>query len=195
MTSPDVVRALRPIARWLDRHGVEYRIGGSLASSVHGVARSTLDVDLVADLPLHLARTLASDLAEEYYADAFLIEDAIRRRASFNLVHLETMVKVDVFLLGRGTYDREAFTRHERAALDVSSDGETFAVLTPEDIVLRKLLWYRQGGEISERQWNDVRGVLRVKGEGIDRRYLERWARELGIAELLDRALDESADS
>lgn len=195
MTAPDVIRALRPIARWLDQHAVEYRIGGSLASSVHGVARSTLDVDLVVDLPADLARTLASDLTGAYYADAFLIEDAVRRLGSFNLVHLETMVKVDVFVLGGDPYDREAFARSERAALDDSSQAETFAVLTPEDIVLRKLLWYRRGGEVSERQWSDVLGVLRVQGEGIDREYLGRWAEQLGIGELLERALGESAGS
>lgn len=188
MTAPEVVAALRPFVAWMDARGVPHRIGGSLASSVHGVARSTLDVDIVADLPGALARLLVLELGSEYYADEESIRDAVRLRSSFNLVHFATMVKVDVFLPKTGDYDRAAFQRFRREPLDEHSPQERFTIVTAEDIVLRKLLGYEAGGRVSERQWNDVRGVLSVQGEDLDRAYLDAWARWLGIAELLDRA-------
>ena len=192
MTPPEIAAALRPVVAWLDGHGVRYRIGGSLASSVHGVARSTLDVDLVADVPGELAGELAADLGGRYYVDEELVREAVRRRSSFNLVHLATMVKVDVFLPGDADYDRTAFERARLEPLLEAAPDERLPFSTPEDIVLRKLLWYRDGGEVSERQWADVRGVLQVQRGALDEAYLELWSSRLAIADLLARARSEA---
>jgi hypothetical protein len=194
MTAPEVVSALRPVVAWMDAHGVPHRIGGSLASSVHGVARSTLDVDLVVELPESLAPLLAAELSGDYYVDEDSIREAVRRRASFNLVHLATMVKVDVFIPKAADYDLVAFGRFRREPLDATRPEESFLIVTPEDIVLRKLLWYEAGGRVSERQWNDVRGVLSVQGEALDREYLDLWAGRLGLTELLAQVRAEAAE-
>jgi len=172
----------------LDTLDVPYLIGGSLASAIHGVARATVDTDLVADLRPEHAAPLAQALSDAFYVDVESIRDAIRRRSSFNVIHLETMFKVDVFARKRRPFDQAQFER--RTAQVVATDPERTAyVASPEDTVLTKLEWYRMGGEVSDRQWRDAVGVLKVQGERLDLAYLRRWAAALEVADLLEKAL------
>ena len=178
----------------LEALDVPYLIGGSLASAVHGVARATLDTDLVADLRLEHAEPLAQALRDAFYVDVEAIRDAIRRRSSFNVIHLETMFKVDVFARKWRPFDQAQFER--RTAQVIATDPERTAyVASPEDTVLTKLEWYRIGGEVSDRQWQDVLGVLKVQGERLDLVYLRRWAAALEVADLLEQALAQSGQS
>jgi hypothetical protein len=190
--SSDVVLALEPVVAALEGLGVAYRIGGFVASSALGVPRSTLDVDVVCALGGVHVDAFVRALSPEYYVDADMIRDAIARRASFNLIHLATMLKVDVFVRGAGDYDREVFARVTRRQLDEGT--REFDLTTAEDIVLRKLEWFRSGGGVSERHWTDVLGVIRVQSDALDREYLAKWAAALGLAELLERALREADD-
>jgi len=195
LTGPDVFEALSPVVRALERAGVDYLVGGSVASSTYGVARSTLDVDLVARLAERHVAGLAAALQGAYYLDEEAIRDAVRRHGSFNLIHLATAFKVDVFVLKAGGYDQEAFSRRRLDSLGGDDGGPTFFFATAEDVVLRKLAWYRLGGEVSERHWNDVLGVLRVQRDVLDRDYLNRWGGELKVAALLARAWAEAGAS
>lgn len=172
----------------LNRLDVPYLIGGSLASTVHGLVRTTQDADLVADLRPEQATPLVQALGDAFYASFEAIQAAIRQRSSFNLIHLETMFKIDVFVSKQRPFDQAQFER--RTIQVVAAEPEQTAyVASAEDTVLAKLEWYRLGGEVSERQWRDILGVLKVQGERLDRAYLQRWAVELGVADLLQQAL------
>ncbi|MDY7076966.1 MAG: hypothetical protein SXV54_08580 [Chloroflexota bacterium] len=172
----------------LEALDVPYLIGGSLASAVHGVARSTAGADLVADLRLEHAEPLAQALTGAFYVDAESIREAVQHSRSFNVIHLETMFKVDVFVRKRRPFDQSQFER--RINQVVATDPERTAyIASAEDTVVTKLEWYRMGGEVSDRQWRDVLGVLKVQGERLDLAYLRRWAAVLQIDDLLEQAL------
>ena len=182
--------ALLPVVEALIALEVPYYVGGSIASSVTGVARATLDADLVASLQSEHAEPLAALLLPYYYVDAEMIQSAVRHSSSFNMIHLATMFKIDIFVPQDTAFARENMRR--RVALDVPEIGRTLYVCAPEDIVLHKLLWYAAGSGVSDRQWYDLQGVLRLQAHGLDLAYLQRWAVALGVGELLHRALDEA---
>jgi hypothetical protein len=188
----DVLAAVEPVVDVLEALGVRYRIGGSVASSVLGVPRSTLDVDVACELRLVHAAAFAARLIDAYYVDEDMIRDAIQRQSCFNVIHLETMLKVDLFVRRDRPFEDVAFERVVRRSLDPAPSAREFDVTTPEDIVIHKLEWFRAGGEVSERQWRDAVGVLAIQRDVIDRSYLQHWAGELGLQELLARALAEA---
>ena len=188
MTESDVVAALRPVADALDALGVRYFLGGSIASSAHGIARASLDADVVAELEPQHVDALANRLSEAYYIPLDRLRSAVVARSSCNFIHLATMFKIDIFVSKGRAFDREAAARARAEAIDESPDAPRFPVASPEDTVLAKLEWFRLGGEISERQWWDVIGLLKVTRHA-DRDYLRRWAAVLDLADLLERAL------
>lgn len=178
------------VSRVLRELGVPHLVGGSLASSLHGIPRATQDVDLVADLKPGQVAALVEKLRPDFYVDHDMIIGAIATRGSFNLIHLKTIFKVDVFVLKDGKMAREEMRRRQHVQLS-EDPAETLPVATAEDVVLQKLHWYKLGNEISERQWLDVIGVLQIKGAELDRSYLEQTARAMGIEALLSRAIRE----
>lgn len=188
----DLLTALVPVIQALEALGVRYYIAGSVASSAHGMARASLDVDLVADLEAGQIEALVTRLQDAYYLDQTRVEVAVRTGRSFNLIHLETMFKVDIFIAGDRPFDREAMRRARREAMDEAADAPRLLVATAEDTVLAKLEWFRSGGEVSERQWADVIGILKMGLSAVDRTYLRRWAAMLRVGDLLDRALREA---
>jgi hypothetical protein len=192
MLDADGFAATLIVTRLLDAMDVPYVIGGSVASTVHGLIRTTVDVDLVADLRPDNVAPLIAALSDQFYVDEPTVREAIARRSSFNLIHLQSMVKVDVFLPGNRAFDRQQLAR--RIAQPVGPDpDETLWILTAEDVILAKLDWFRQGGEVSERQWRDVLGVVKLQGERLDLAYLRRWATALNVADLLEKALEDPA--
>jgi hypothetical protein len=169
---------------------IPYFIGGSLATAVHGVARATMDVDLIADMLLEHVEPFIHALGETFFADDEMIKTAILQRSSFNIIHKETMFKVDVFVGKKRPFDRSQFTR--RATYSLATNPERTAYFaSPEDNILTKLEWYQHGGGVSDRQWHDILSVIQIQGDRLDRPYLDHWAARLGVDALLERAFTE----
>jgi aminoglycoside-2''-adenylyltransferase len=187
-TYPEALKVLFRVLEVLDQIGAPYHLGGSYASAIHGIPRQTHDVDLVIDLDQKQAIELTRALSGEFYGDEEAAVRAVVERRSFNLVHLATGLKIDVFVKGRSAFDQVEFERSVPVLLGDESCREVL-VKSPEDILLRKMLWYRLGGEASDRQLDDIRGILRVQAEQLNRDYLIHWADRLSLRDLLDRLL------
>ena len=160
---PDPISIAVFVAELLDRVGVPYVIGGSFASSLHGEPRSTNDIDVVLDLRAEKIAALIDGLRDECYVDADAAREAVESGGSFNIVHIGTAVKIDAFIAGTDAFDRQRLARRQPIQIPISeSEDATVFVDTAENTIIRKLERFRRGGEVSERQWRDVLGILRV---------------------------------
>jgi hypothetical protein len=167
---------------------ISYRVVGSVASSAQGMIRATLDVDMVVVLESRHIPQLAARLKPHYHFDEELALEAITRGSSFNLIHIDTMIKIDVFVLGKRPYDKISFERERLETID----DLTLSFKTPEDVILGKLEWFVQTDKTSERQWRDVVGLLKVQGNLLGTEYMRQWAKELGVDDLLEQAFLEA---
>jgi hypothetical protein len=186
--SLDPVRITTKVTTVLEQLGVRYFISGSLASTLYGVVRTTMDSDVVADLKQQHIGDLVSSLENEFYIDEDMISAAVRQRSSFNIIHRDSFFKVDVIIPELRPYLNFQFTRAQRQVLSLEPEIQAM-VVSPEDIVLAKLEWYRMGGEVFERHWRDVVGILGVQAGLLDMSYLNRMAEELGVKDLIQKAL------
>jgi len=184
--------ALR-VAAAIEAAGGTYFVGGSVASSLHGDPRSTNDIDFVVSLPLGQVDTFIAALGTDFELDRDMLRDALRQARCANGFYLPVLTKIDLFGLGAEPFDEIEFAR--RASVTVGREGERLFVKSPEDSVLRKLLWYRDGGEVSEKQWRDIVSILRVNAGALDDSYLAEWAARLRCADLLVRARTAAAPS
>ena len=187
-----LAEALRRLLGAFERHQIRYMICGSAASGLYGHVRMTGDVDIVAAVGPEDIAPLVEELRSEFYIDADQIRWALEQGRSFNLVHLQSSFKFDIFPLTSDRYEQVQFERRRYAESSLPGAGQIqLAFAAPEDVILSKLRWYRQGGEVSELQWNDVLGVIAVQGDRLDLEHLHEWALYLHVADLLEQALAE----
>lgn len=179
------------VARMLEGLGIEYLVGGSFASSLHGHPRSTQDIDFVADLKPEHVTPLVAALHRRFYFDEPAIREAVSRGSSFNVIHLRTLFKVDVFVAGNDVATRRELMRRQAYTLDIDPP-EDIIVASPEDIIVQKLHWYRLGDHVSERQWLDALSVLEVRGSELDHDYMRDLATDMGVSDLLQRILTQA---
>jgi hypothetical protein len=170
---------------------IPYLIGGSFASTVYGHVRTTQDVDFVAAIELNHVDAFVRALKSSFYVDKVMIDNAITNRTSFNLIHLETMFKVDIFLPKNRKFDNQQLARRVKRVIDKDLGREVYFA-SPEDTILAKLEWYRLGGEESEIQWRDILGIIRQRLEQLDISYMKDTAGIMEVADLLQRSLEES---
>ena len=173
----DVRDFLARLVDALERTHVPYMLAGSVASTFHGTPRTTQDVDFVVDLDGNRLRDLLGGLQKDvYYFDEDAALDAVRRRAQFNIIDLDTGWKADLIVKKAAPFHREEFRRRMRGSVL----GVDVWIASAEDTILSKLDWARRGGG-SERQLGDVRGILLARSLDLDAGYIERWARDLGV--------------
>jgi hypothetical protein len=183
--------AFRYLIGLLDSLGIGYFIGGSVASSIHGTPRATMDVDVVAAISQEQVKRLVEGLRAEFYVDEDTVREALLRGRAFNIIHLVSAYKFDLFpLRGENEFEQQEFARRLTVRVaPFGGDPVPFHVATAEDTLLAKLDWFRQGGGTSEKQWNDMLGIVRTQGERLDKEHLRFWAKRLRLEEVLDRLL------
>ncbi|HUP50353.1 MAG TPA: hypothetical protein VNA04_16370 [Thermoanaerobaculia bacterium] len=190
MTPVDPLRVAAQIAAILEEAGIRYVIGGSLASSIHGEPRLSIDLDIMIEVSEEMVGGLVQRLRPDFYVQTEAVLDAVQRQSAFNIIHLESAMKVDLFV----AENDESVQRQLDRRIAVNAAGTSVYVYAPEDILVRKLRWFRLGGELSDLQWRDVLGILRISGERLDQSYLEEAATRFGVLDLLKRAREEAGE-
>jgi len=188
---PRDARALHELVDLLDRVGVRYSIGGSVAASYFGEPRSTMDVDLLVELSRDFIPGLVAALTPAFYADEASIREAVSGHRVFQALHLVTYTKFDLFVSGGTELDIDEMATRVLQPLGDGTD-RTVYVASPETIVLRKLDWFQRADGTSDRQWRDVLGVLKRQGSALAVDRMRALAARVGLSALLGRALDEA---
>ncbi len=181
--------AFRQVLDALDALHIRYLVCGSIASSVYGVPRATRDIDLVALIRSEHVDRLAAALSGDFYADSQLMQEAISHNRAFNVIHLASAYKFDIFPAADDAYVQAQFERRRLRRSSVEGEEVQFQVASAEDTILTKLVWYKSGGSVSEQQWRDVVSVVETQRSRLDLPYLRQWAAYLGVSDLTERAL------
>ncbi len=146
----DVFRLLLHIGDLLDRLGIRYAVGGSLASGIHGEIRATNDIDVLIEIPEDRIHALVAALRPTFDVWEDTVREAVKARRSFSALHIEWHVKVDFFPAGASPLDQHELARRLAVQLPAAPGTDVY-VASAEDIVLRKLEWYRRSGDVLER--------------------------------------------
>lgn len=188
---PEPIEVTIKVTRVFERLDIPYLIGGSLASTLYGMVRTTQDSDIIAEMRLEHVQPFVESLQNEFFIDEEMITESIQRNSSFNIIHRDTMFKVDVFIPRPRPFHQSQLARAQKQTFSLDSEvSANFS--SAEDTILSKLEWYRMGGEVSDRQWRDILGVLKTRAGDLELDYLRKWAKELKVSDLLERALKQA---
>jgi len=189
MSNGGDISILKQLTDILEALGISYAIGGSIASSIYGKVRFTADADISVFPFPEKKEKLCELLKNNFYISEQAVAEALNSRSSFNVIHLETAYKIDIFVLKGDDFEENIVSRSNKIRLSEDVEGD-FSVVSPEDIILIKLRWYNDSGCVSERQLRDVVGVLEVQDRSLDYQYLETWANNLGLSKVLKQAIE-----
>lgn len=185
------IQIIELVVNHLDTLKIPYYVGGGIASINYGEPRLTNDADLAIRItPFHIPQFVKA-LESDFVISADAVQDALTRKYAFNIIHIESAFKIDFYPV---TEDDEmssaAFTR--RQLVDIGA-GKIF-MASAEDVILAKLNWFRKGGEVSDKQWRDVLGILKVQGDKLDFEYLALKSKQFSLADLFERARDDAGN-
>lgn len=192
MSLQELFPTLRPVVDEFERLGIEYYIGGSVASSYYGEPRATLDIDLGAAINKSQVSELVAAWDRDFYVSEPAMRDAVQRGRCFNLVHLTSTYKVDVFVRGSDAFSASVLLRRRSKIIPMGDERPTFWFASPEDVILQKLVWFRKGGETSDRQWRDISLVWKYQCPTADAAYIAEWAATLNVLDLWERIRHEA---
>jgi hypothetical protein len=183
-----LTEAFQELMAVFDRLEIPFLIGGSVASGTHGLPRQTNDIDILADIKIESIPELVETLSPSFYIAEESVLNALRSGRPFNVIHLASSWKFDIFVAGDDPFAKSEIVRRKMADTTITGlENIEFPVATAEDTILAKLVWFRKGGEVSDRQWHDLLGIVRIQAGRLDIEYLKRWASVLGVADLLAR--------
>jgi hypothetical protein len=188
MENPFIV--MSEVVQLLEERGITYVLVGSLASSMHGKVRATVDIDLIADIKPAQVRPLLEELQNRFYVDEQAAQEAISEQRSFNAIPFDSIFKVDIVIPRPGDFAMQQLERRQLRKISPDNNQNVY-VATAEDMILAELRRSRTGGDVSETQWRDVMGMIGAANVELDLDYLRQWAKELGVSELLEKALAE----
>jgi len=188
--SDDLIDALVPVVEAFQKLRIRHYVCGSIASSFHGAPRTTMDVDVVAELSEDQISEFMSCFGDQFYLSEAAVRDAVRRRSCFNPIHLPSSFKVDVFISRERPFDVESMRRATLESLGESPSVQV-PIATAEDTIISKLECFRLTDESSERQWDDVSRLLKLLGNAADFTYLRRAAESVDVEDLLERLITE----
>lgn len=189
MSDPKNIMILEKLTDVLEKLGISYAIGGSMASSAYGTIRFTQDADITVEPFEKICSKFFDTIKDEFYVSKEAMLHALQNRSSFNIIHFATAFKIDIFIRSDNEFQKQMFLR--RRELRLGDTPKTVSFVSPEDIILLKLDWYMQSDCTSERQWTDVLGILKAQASAVDFEYLKTWANKLGLKELLARVISE----
>jgi hypothetical protein len=190
----DPLRVVRKVTDAFEALGIRYLVGGSLASSLHGIPRATQDIDVIAEITGQHIAALEKKLSTDFYFNAGMALEAVKQRSSFNIIDREQLFKADIFVLSPDELSAAEMDRRVRHRI-ADSDGGSIYVCSPEDIVAHKLYWFKLGEGVSDRQWNDAVNVIKIQGNRLDLDYCRKTCRARGVSELLEKALKEAGEA
>ncbi len=190
MNTSDPFSLLAKIVAIFDSTNIEYVLGGSLASSMVGEPRATMDIDMAAQINSEQLQAFYLAVKDDFYIPLAFAEEAVRSKSSFNIVSNQTSYKVDIFVLGKNRLDSNQLKRRIKATLP--GEATSIWVTSPEDQIVRKLSWFKLGGRVSDRQWRDVLSIISSQNDQLDYTYLNETAQSEGLSELLALALEEA---
>jgi hypothetical protein len=176
------LEVLKELARRLDATGIAYMITGSTATNFYAVPRMTRDIDIVVEMADRDVGKFIPAFQRDHYLEPQTVREAVQNKGMFNLIHDQFVIKIDFVVRKDTPYRRREFSRRKK----ISVDGQDLCVVAPEDLILSKLEWAKDSK--SEVQFGDVRNLLQSV-KGLDRRYLTRWAKHLGVNSLYRKAM------
>ena len=178
MNLPIEIQILKLVITKLEELNISYMLSGSLAGSFYAQPRMTRDIDIVIELAAEQIAKITEIFSGDFYIDEDDVNEAVRLRSMFNIIHYQAVVKIDFIIRKDSLYRKLEFERRIRKIIA----GFALWVVSPEDLIISKIFWAKDSK--SELQLNDVSSIMKYQAKKLDWEYIEYWVKELGLGQL-----------